>query len=105
MPVRTCGTQRRTNDEFFRFSRLKAEGGVVNYRQKPPGGGNNMGAIIVGLRPSDDERLRRLAASKGIRPQDLAGIYLERAIRRAGAPTNEESADPDRSTDRAAVTA
>jgi hypothetical protein len=44
-----------------------------------------MGAIIVGLRPCDDERLRRLAEAKGCRPQDLAGIYLERAIRRAGA--------------------
>jgi hypothetical protein len=43
-----------------------------------------MGAIIVGLRPCDDKRLRQLAEAKGCRPQDLAGIYLERAIRRAG---------------------
>jgi hypothetical protein len=45
-----------------------------------------MGAVIVGLRPCDDARLKELAVAKGCRPQDLAGIYLERAIRRANAP-------------------
>jgi len=50
-----------------------------------------MGALIVGLRPCDDARLRRLAEAKGCRPQDLAGIYLERAIRRSGAPSPDES--------------
>jgi hypothetical protein len=45
-----------------------------------------MAAIFVGLRPCDDMRLRQLAEAKGCRPQELAGIYLERAIRRATAP-------------------
>jgi hypothetical protein len=45
-----------------------------------------MGAVIVGLRPCDDTRLKELAAARGCRPQDLAGIYLERAIRHATAP-------------------
>jgi hypothetical protein len=45
-----------------------------------------MAAVTVGLRPCDDARLRQLAEAKGFRPQDLAGIYLERAIRRATAP-------------------
>jgi hypothetical protein len=58
-----------------------------------------MGAIVVGLRPSDDERLRQIARSRGIRPQDLAGIYLERAIRRAGAPDGA----PNRAATSAAV--
>ncbi len=54
-----------------------------------------MGALIVGLRPCDDKRLRRLAEAKRCRPQDLAGIYLERAIRRAGAlPAEQDAADP-----------
>jgi hypothetical protein len=48
-----------------------------------------MAAIFVGLRPCDDARLRQLAEAKGCRPQDLAGIYLERAIRRAAAPKEE----------------
>ncbi len=52
-----------------------------------------MGAIVVGLRPSDDERLRQLARSKGVRVQDLAGIYLERAIRRAGGSASDRPAD------------
>jgi len=55
-----------------------------------------MGAIFVGLRPYDDKLLRQLATARGCRPQDLAGIYLERAIRRAGAPPPEEQADTDR---------
>ena len=54
-----------------------------------------MGAIVVGLRPSDNERLQQLARSKGIRPQDLAGIYLERAIRRASVPPSEQATAPD----------
>jgi len=45
-----------------------------------------MGVIIVGLRPDDYRQLHRLAKDKGRRPQDLAGIYLERAVRRATAP-------------------
>jgi hypothetical protein len=51
-----------------------------------------MGAIVVGLRPGDHDRLRRIAESRGYRLQDLAGIYLERAIRRAGGATDR--ADP-----------
>ena len=64
-----------------------------------------MGALFVGLRPCDDKRLRQLATARGCRPQDLAGIYLERAIRRAGAPPPEEQGDTDRSADLAAVSA
>jgi len=45
-----------------------------------------MGAIVVGLRPDDYKQLHQLAEAKGRRPQDLAGIYLERAIRRARVP-------------------
>ncbi len=45
-----------------------------------------MGAIVVGLRPDDYRQLHQLAEAKGRRPQDLAGIYLEQAIRRAKAP-------------------
>ena len=53
-----------------------------------------MGALIVGLRPCDDARLRRLVEAKGCRPQDLAGIYLERAIRHAGgAPSDQPATD------------
>jgi hypothetical protein len=49
-------------------------------------GHRQMAAIFVGLRPCDGARLKELAAARGCRPQDLAGIYLERAIRRATAP-------------------
>ena len=45
-----------------------------------------MGAIVVGLRPDDYKRLHQIAEYEGRRPQDLAGIYLERAIRRAVLP-------------------
>ena len=54
-----------------------------------------MGAIVVGLRPSDDARLRKLAQSKGIRPQDLASNYLDRAIRRANILPAERSTSTD----------
>lgn len=59
-----------------------------------------MPAIFVGLRPCDDRRLRELADARGCRPQDLAGIYLERAIRRA--PVPKETPGPDPMTDSAA---
>lgn len=52
-----------------------------------------MGAIVVGLRPDDYKQLYQLAQSKGRRPQDLAGIYLERAIRRAKVPSSLPSDD------------
>jgi len=52
-----------------------------------------MGAIVVGLRPDDYKRLQQLAELKGQRPQDLAGIYLEQAIRRVKAPAIGQSPD------------
>jgi len=55
-----------------------------------------MGAIVVGLRPDDYRLLHQLAEAKGRRPQDLAGIYLEEAIRRARAPAT--TSPDDRST-------
>jgi hypothetical protein len=45
-----------------------------------------VGAIVVGLRPGDHKRLKELAEVQGRPPQELAGIYLERAIRRVRAP-------------------
>ena len=42
-----------------------------------------MAAIIVGLRPRDHEDLKRLAERVGRPAKELAGIYLEEAIRRA----------------------
>ena len=45
-----------------------------------------MGAIVVSLRPDDYKQLHQLAQAKGRRPQDLTGIYLEQAIRRAKPP-------------------
>ncbi|MFN8636162.1 MAG: hypothetical protein U0893_20115 [Chloroflexota bacterium] len=41
-----------------------------------------MGAIVVGLRPGDHEELKRLAAHAGRPAKELAGIFLEEAIRR-----------------------
>jgi len=52
-----------------------------------------VGVIIVGLRPDDYRQLHQLAKDKGRRPQDLAGIYLEQAIRRAKAPAADRPAD------------
>ncbi len=53
-----------------------------------------MGAIIVGLRPGDHARLKQLAERQGRPPTEVAGIYLERAIRRARAPTDTQSEAP-----------
>ena len=55
----------------------------------------DVGAIFVGLRPGDHERLKQLAQDAGRPPQELAGIYLERAIRRARPPEDARPA-PDR---------
>jgi hypothetical protein len=60
-----------------------------------------MGAIFVGLRPGDHKRLKELAQLQGRPPQELAGIYLERAIRRVRMPA-EVPAPTDRPTDAAA---
>ena len=42
-----------------------------------------MAAIIIGLRPGDHRLLKELAEARGRPPQELAGIFLEQAIRRA----------------------
>jgi hypothetical protein len=42
-----------------------------------------MGAIVVGLRPGDHKRLKELAELQGRPPGEVAGIYLEQAIRQA----------------------
>jgi hypothetical protein len=51
-----------------------------------------MGAIVVGLRPGDHKRLKELAELQGRPPTEVAGIYLEQAIReRADAqPADDE---------------
>jgi len=41
-----------------------------------------MPAIMLGIRPGDQERLRELADRHGRQPAELAGILLEQAIRR-----------------------
>ena len=53
-----------------------------------------MGAIFVGLRPGDHKRLKELAQVQGRPPQELAGIYLERAIRRVRMPADDAGALP-----------
>ena len=53
-----------------------------------------MGAIVVGLRPGDHKRLRELVEVQGRPPQELAGIYLERAIRRVRLPADGAGAPP-----------
>jgi hypothetical protein len=56
-----------------------------------------MGAIVVGLRPGDHRRLKELAELQGRPPGEVAGIYLEQAIRQVNAPATERPAE-DRST-------
>jgi hypothetical protein len=41
-----------------------------------------MGAIVLGLRPGDQERLKHVADQWGRPPKEVAGILLEEAIRR-----------------------
>ena len=60
----------------------------------------DVGAIFVGLRPGDHKRLKELAEVQGRPPQELAGIYLERAIRRVRMPAaGSPPASPARTTD------
>jgi hypothetical protein len=61
-----------------------------------------MGAIVIGLRPGDHKRLEELAQVQGRPPQELAGIYLERAIRRGRTPAEGARALP--ADDRLTVT-
>ena len=44
-----------------------------------------MPAIVLGLRPGDKKLLERQAEEAGRPSKELAGIYLEQAIRRAEA--------------------
>ena len=45
-----------------------------------------MGAIVVGLRPGDHKELNQIAERIGRPAKELAGIYLEEAIRRESSP-------------------
>jgi hypothetical protein len=58
-----------------------------------------VGAIVVGLRPGDHKRLKELAKVQGRPPQELAGIYLERAIRRVRVPATTPALDTQSSND------
>lgn len=52
-----------------------------------------MAVVMVGLRPHDHQKLRELAKAKGCREQDMAGMLLEEAIRRAAAPLDDVPTD------------
>jgi hypothetical protein len=58
-----------------------------------------VGAIVVGLRPGDHKRLKQLAEVQGRPPQELAGIYLERAIRRVRVPAATPALETQPSND------
>jgi hypothetical protein len=58
-----------------------------------------VGAIVVGLRPGDHKRLKQLAEVQGRPPQELAGIYLERAIRRVRVPAETPALETQSSDD------
>jgi hypothetical protein len=51
-----------------------------------------MGAIVVGLRPGDHKRLKELAELQGRPPGEVAGIYLEQAIRQVDVPPSDRPA-------------